>query len=605
MIPEGSAGSADPGIEQPGAAGEAGEVQSALRDSEHRYRSLFQDSPISLWEEDFSEVKGYIDALREAGVSDLWAYFEEHPEAVTRCANLVKIERVNRATIRLLGVESEEALLAGLSRVFTRQSLAAFREELLALAEGNTTWEGEVPHRTLMGEEIYVTLHLAVAQGYEDTWGRVFVSLVDTTERRRAEEALRESEERFRRIADNAPDIVFRWSVKNGLEYVSPIVAEITGYEPEELTKDPMLGFEIATGKNPQIVADYQYAIAVGAAIPAREFSYVRKDGSTAYFDARSAAVKDKEGCVVAFEGILRDVTDRKDADRVLRESEERFRSIFENAVMGLYRSTPEGQILMANPALVRMLGFSSFEELAGRNLGEEGYATGYPRSSFQEIVEQEGQVVGFETAWLKPDGGIVYLRESAWAIRAEDGSTRYYEGTIEDVTEQRLAEKRLQENEERYRALFERTNDAVFILDLDGVHLMVNRQAAHLLGYAEEEMVGMSVRQVVAPSEYGSSQNKLTALQAGESLPVYERTFLRKDGSQVPVEINAALVYDAAGQPLHIQSVVRDITARKRAEAERERLLLDLMHRSTQLLTAAEVSKSASTILEPEELMA
>jgi signal transduction histidine kinase len=90
----------------------------------------------------------------------------------------------------------------------------------------------------------------------------------------------------------------------------------------------------------------------------------------------------------------------------------------------------------------------------------------------------------------------------------------------------------------------------------------------------------------------------------AGESLPVYERTFLRRDGTRIPAEINAALVYDPAGRPLHIQSVVRDISRRKRAEAERERLLTDLIRRSTQLVTAAAVSKSASTILDPGELM-
>ena len=153
------------------------------------------------------------------------------------------------------------------------------------------------------------------------------------------------------------------------------------------------------------------------------------------------------------------------------------------------------------------------------------------------------------------------------------------------------------------YRALFEHTNDAIFLLDLKGIILEANRQASHLLGYSLEEMQGRSVLDLVMPDERRDGQEKIQALLDGRSLPVYERRFRHKSGRAVPAEINIALVRDEKGQPLHIQSIVRDITRRKAAELEHERLLTDLMHRSTQLLTAAEISKSASTILDPDEL--
>lgn len=116
-------------------------------------------------------------------------------------------------------------------------------------------------------------------------------------------------------------------------------------------------------------------------------------------------------------------------------------------------------------------------------------------------------------------------------------------------------------------RALFERTNDAVFILNLEGAHLEVNQQASDMLGYTVEELVGMSYGDVVAPYEYPNSERILEALLAGESISIYERDFRDKDGTDIPVEINVTLVYDAQGTPVYIQSIVRDITKRKRAE--------------------------------------
>jgi PAS domain S-box-containing protein len=122
-----------------------------------------------------------------------------------------------------------------------------------------------------------------------------------------------------------------------------------------------------------------------------------------------------------------------------LQESEEKYRRVFEDSPMGLYRTTPEGRILMANPALLKMLGYSSLEELSQRNLEDSGYEPGYPRSGFKKRIESKGEVVGLESAWIRVDGSTLHVRENARAIRDDDGNTLYYEGTVEDITVQKL----------------------------------------------------------------------------------------------------------------------------------------------------------------------
>jgi len=159
---------------------------------------------------------------------------------------------------------------------------------------------------------------------------------------------------------------------------------------------------------------------------------------------------------IIGFQAIERDITERKRAEEALRESEERFRSLFENSTIGLYRTTPDGRILLVNPTLVRMLGYSSFDELARRNLQEEGFEPDYPRSQFRERIEREGEVKGLEAAWRRHDGSVIFVRESAKAIRGPEGTVLYYEGTVEDITERKQAEEALKEYSERLEEMVE-----------------------------------------------------------------------------------------------------------------------------------------------------
>jgi PAS domain S-box-containing protein len=146
------------------------------------------------------------------------------------------------------------------------------------------------------------------------------------------------------------------------------------------------------------------------------------------------------------------------------------------------------------------------------------------------------------------------------------------------------------QDEDQDFRALFDQSHDAVFLLDLNGRHLKANRRAAELLGYSEEEIQHLSYKDLSA--EPAQSRKRINRLIQGERLPLYERTFRRKDGTPIPVEINVELVRDAEGRPLHIQSIVRDISARKRAEAEREAALEALRESEERFRLAMEATQ-------------
>lgn len=143
---------------------------------------------------------------------------------------------------------------------------------------------------------------------------------------------------------------------------------------------------------------------------------------------------------------IINDITKRKQAEKDLKGSEQRFRSLYENSTIGLYRTTPKGQVIMANPALLKILGYSDLKELLLRNLEEEGFDPDYPRGHFKSVMETEGEIRGLEALWTKKNGTRIYIRESAKAFMDKSGKILYYEGTVEDITERKIAEMQVSE---------------------------------------------------------------------------------------------------------------------------------------------------------------
>jgi class 3 adenylate cyclase/PAS domain-containing protein len=157
-----------------------------LEENERKYRALFEYSPISLWQEDFSELKNYLGELRQSGMTDLRRYFKDHPEEVPRCMGMIKVLDVNQTSLRMFGADSKEALLQSLDKILPEDSRESLVEELVAIAE-ERPFELELMNRTLPGDDINVLIKSNIPPGYEQTWAKVFVSIQDQTEREKSE----------------------------------------------------------------------------------------------------------------------------------------------------------------------------------------------------------------------------------------------------------------------------------------------------------------------------------------------------------------------------------------------------------------------------------
>ena len=197
------------------------EMLGKVEETSDRYRRLFQSSPISLWEEDFSGVKKYLDELRGRGIRDFRTYFIEHPEDVSKCSGLVKTLDVNQATLTLYKAKNVSEFVNGLSKVLTKESLDNFREELLALAEGKIKFESEFINQTLAGDVKHISVIMSVIPGYEDTLAKILVSIIDLTERKLMEERLLKAE-RMATIGETAAMVAH--DLRNPLQGITSAV---------------------------------------------------------------------------------------------------------------------------------------------------------------------------------------------------------------------------------------------------------------------------------------------------------------------------------------------------------------------------------------------
>ena len=258
----------------------------------------------------------------------------------------------------------------------------------------------------------------------------------------------------------------------------------------------------------------------------------------------------------------------RKRSIEKLKESEDRFKGLFDNAILGIFQTTPEGRVLMANSAFIRMLGFDFLEELQMKNLEGKEFHSEYPRSRFRKILEETNSCFGLETNWTRADGKDILLRESARVVRDSGGKVLYYEGYVEDVTDRKLAEEAQHASELRYHYLFEFAKEGILILDAEtGMIVDVNPSLMQLFGYSLEGFQGKKVWEVGLFRDIIPNQDKFKDILAKGYVHFKDMAMKTSSGEKIDVEF-VSNVYPVNDQKV-IQWNIRDITESVRAREE------------------------------------
>jgi len=299
---------------------ERAQAEVALRESEERYRYIFESAGVALFEEDWSAVQARLNRLRVDGMTDLRDYLDEHPEEVAAAIPLVKIVDVNEYALRLFKTASKETLLESLERIFTPDTTNVFKEEMIALWEGRDMQEWAAPLRTLEGDALWVLFSLVLPKT-DLEWRRVLVSVTDVTAMRQAEQALRKSEQRLQRVLETDAVGVLFFDRTGTVVQANDVFLKMTGYRNERIQRRELTWRTMTPPEWVEASETQMAQVERTGRIGPYEKEYFNADGSRRWMLFAGRDLGDgtiAEYCV--------DITDRKRAEEALKEAQQRLR---------------------------------------------------------------------------------------------------------------------------------------------------------------------------------------------------------------------------------------------------------------------------------------
>ncbi len=416
------------------------------------------------------------------------------------------------------------------------------------------------------------------------------------TDRKRAEKALKKREEQYQDLYDHAPDMYFSIKPDGTMTSVNQYGAEYLGYSKEELIGEPV--WKIVHNDNlKRVKKQISEIFSKKLKKSALEFHKVRKDGSTIWVQGRTQLIFDEDGEPKELRVICRDISEREKAEKALRESEKQYRTLQSNIPVGVFRTSadPGGRILSANPALAKMFGYKKPEAMSKVHVGDL-YLNPDDRKMFIKTLSSSGEISNYEVQLKRKDGTVFWGYLSARAIADEKGEILYFDGVLGDITERKQAKEALRESERRYRSLVETIQEGMCIVDTNENIIFANPWFSNILGYSQEEIIGMNLRELISSEEELQKILQGSAKRKNRVSSQYETVMRRKDGELRNIRVSATPWINDKKEFQGTIGMVMDITEQKRAaealrlSEEKYRTLIDNIQDGVFIIQDAEM---------------
>ena len=394
----------------------------------------------------------------------------------------------------------------------------------------------------------------------------IIIFAIDITERKRAEDALRASEEQYQTLVRHTPAVLWTSDQNGRTSFISSNVEKVYGYTPEEIIRSGnRLWFgRIHSEDLENVKAAFAELMNKGKPYDI-EYRIQRQDGDWIWLHDRATCSYEVDGTLRA-DGVFFDITERKRSERALKESEEKYKELFEAESDALFLIDNEtGNIIESNMAAEKLYGYTK-KELAKKKNTDLSAESDKTKMVTENTSPNKEDVVFIPLRYHKKRDGTHFPVEITGRFFKWKGKSVHI-AAIRDITERKLAEDTLKKSEAKYRLLFDSIPDVITTINEKGTIISANNSVKRILGYEPSELLGKSV-EILAPEELRSEQKEnITKAMNKGFLESYETTRIAKDGTQIPVDITVFTNKDNAGNLLGISAILRDISERKKAE--------------------------------------
>ena len=494
------------------------------------------------------------------------SYIENATDGVFVVNQKGEFIEANQAACEITGYPENEILELTIPELHQQEYLEKAKNHFQAVIKDGFA-KDELGYVTKTGENKFWNID---AVKLSDT--RFLGFAKDITERKLTEEKLKESESRFNRISANANEVIFKINTqKQSYELITENVVNILGYSAQEFYNNPALGKQIIC-EDDIIRVELLWNNMLKYGISQQfECSMIHKSGKVVWLHQNNVIVKDDEGVITAIEGSFYDITERKQAEEALRESEERLNQAQAIGQVGAWDWNPNTGNLIWSEETFSILGLSSQKDTPSFELfldliHEED------RQDIEQAVEaalRDGQPYDVDCRIVRRNGSECVTNARGKVLFDDGGKPIQMIGTFQDITERKLAEDALRKSEIQFKNLFNSNRDGYIIVMGDGEILDANPRLSDMLGYSKDELIKRNFWKLT-PEKWSEWELNVQGKKLLEQsyTDLYEKEYIRKDNSVFPVEIQAFILEKGKDiESTKIGAFVRDITERKQAE--------------------------------------
>ena len=584
-------------------------AEQRIAESEIKHRAIFEHSPISLWEEDFSEIKRRLDTLKSKGIRDLNKYFDQHPDELSKLSSMVKVLDVNPATLAMFNAKTKDVFFRGIGEVFLPESAEIFRRELFSFIGHDYVFSAETRLKKLDGTIINVEIRITMPKEHSDSWSRVFVSILNITKKKTSENKLREYQEHLETIVGEKTSALSKQTkflnsiVENLPNMIFVKDAKELRFERFNKAGEKLLGISRKTmiGKNdydffPKSQADF-FTGKDRAVLKSKKLFDIPEEpidtkNGKRYLHTKKIPILDENGRPAYLLGISEDITKRKKMEEALHTESERYRSLFESskdAIMTL--EPPNWNFTSCNLATVHLFNAKSEKRFIACTPWEispkyqpDGRLSKEKAREMIKLAMKKGSNF-FEWTHKRLDGEV--FSATVLLSRLVINNKKYLQATVRDITSEKIIEQKLADSEKFLEQVLSNIPDAVYVRDAKTLEFrFMNAAAERLFRVKEADIVGKSSSEI-----FSSNVSELLSRKDAEVLktkspieiPSLDFTLGYKS---IVLKMRKIPILSKDGQVQYLIVIAEDITKNKEIEQLKSNFISSVSHELRSPLT-------------------